>query len=415
MLPVGSAKGRQSQEMGTAGRVSASRKWWCGWSSRHLLCFSLVFGAIYIFCVININGVSLNLYPLKEVSGTSPKNSLQNLSSPDLKNSSQVSGYRNLSAFPQTRNMTSKQAASTNAPRMINLQVIKTKTPTPPPYVSPGPYLVEYPAEYHFIINEPQRCEQEKPFVVLIVPVAPDNRAHRDIIRSTWGSESLVQDKVVKSFFLLGLYKGKGEEQLNEKLLLESKEHHDLIQSNFVDCYKNLTIKTMVMLEWLNSYCSVVSYAMKIDSDMFLNVCNLIDMLLKVPRTNYMTGLVVHGARVLRDKKSKWYLPVDLYAPPQYPHYALGLGYILSLDLTKKLIKASRHVKPVYIEDVYLGLCMQHIGIPPTAPPSSNYFHVIPVPYNRCAFSRIVATTTVQKADRVWMWTDFKKPGKYCS
>ncbi len=72
---------------------------------------------------------------------------------------------------------------------------------TPVPYVSPGPYLLEYPYEYHFIINEPKKCEEQKPSL------------------------------------------------------------------DFLDCYKNLTIKTMVMLEWLDSYCSSASYAMKIDSD----------------------------------------------------------------------------------------------------------------------------------------------------
>uniref|UniRef100_UPI0009B4683D beta-1,3-galactosyltransferase 2-like n=1 Tax=Monopterus albus TaxID=43700 RepID=UPI0009B4683D len=154
---------------------------------------------------------------------------------------------------------------------MLDQQTIQTATvpATPVPYVSPGPYLVEYPKEYHFIINEPQKCEEHKPFVVLVVPVAPHNRAHRDIVRSTWGAESLVLGKVVKLFFLLGLHTGEGVEQLQEQLLQESKDHQDLVQSNFVDCYKNLTIKTMVMLEWVDSYCPNASYVMKIDSDMF--------------------------------------------------------------------------------------------------------------------------------------------------
>lgn len=289
-----------------------------------------------------------------------------------------------------------------------------TLPPTPVPYVSPGPYLVEYPYDYRYIINEPQKCEQEKPFVVLIVPVAPNNRQHRDIIRNTWGSESLVLDKVVRLFFLLGLHAGVEVEQVQQQVLQESKEHHDLIQSNFVDCYKNLTIKTMVMLEWLTAHCSSASYAMKIDSDMFLNVHNLVSMLLNAQKSNYMTGLVANGATVLRNPSSKWYLPHNIYAPPQYPRYALGLGYILSLDLPKKLTEASRHVKAVYIEDVYLGLLMQHLGIPPTDPPNWGYFYVFPLPYNRCAFSRIVATTTSPHTNREQIWNDFKKPGPYC-
>uniref|UniRef100_A0A3Q1FTV9 Hexosyltransferase n=1 Tax=Acanthochromis polyacanthus TaxID=80966 RepID=A0A3Q1FTV9_9TELE len=285
-------------------------------------------------------------------------------------------------------------------------------TPIPVPYVSPGPYLVEYPHEYHFTINEPQKCEQEKPFVVLMVPVAPLNRQHRDVIRSTWGSERSVSGQAVSLFFILGLQAG--DEQHKDWLLQESKEHHDLLQADFLDCYKNLTIKTMVMVEWLNTHCSGTSYAMKVDSDTFLNVPKLISMLLNAPKTNYMTGLVVEGAQVLRDPTSKWFLPEELYPESYYPRYALGLGYVLSLDLPKKLIEASRHVKPVYIEDVHLGLCMQHLGIPLTSSPNWNDFSVIPVPYNRCAYSRIVVTTTDPGTDRVWVWNDFKKPGPFC-
>ncbi|CAI5672122.1 beta-1,3-galactosyltransferase 1-like [Oreochromis niloticus] len=305
------------------------------------------------------------------------------------------------STHPQTDNVTS-------APE------VKRETAVVAPYVSPGPYLVEYPYEYSFIINEPQKCEQEKPFVVLMVPVAPNNRRDRDIIRSTWGNDRVVQDKVVTLFFLLGLHTGPGAEQVQQQVLQESNKHHDLIQSNFVDCYKNLTIKTMVMLEWLTAHCSGASYAMKIDSDMFLNVHNLVTMLLNAQKTNYMTGLVVRSGTVLRDPHSKWYVPPDIYAPAVYPVYALGLGYIMSLDLPKKLTEGSRHVKALYIEDVYLGLLMQHLGISPTDPPNGDYFHVLPLAYNRCHFSRIVATTTHPSTDHVHIWKDFKKPGPYC-
>lgn len=285
---------------------------------------------------------------------------------------------------------------------------------TPPPYVSPGPYLVEYPSDYHFTINQPKKCEEKKPFVVLLVPVAPRNWAHRDIVRSTWGRESLVLDKVVSLFFLLGLYTGEGSQQLQEQLQLESEEHQDLLQANFVDCYKNLTIKTMMMLEWLDAHCSSVPYAMKIDSDMFLVVPNLIKMLANTPRTNYLTGLVATQGQVLRNPNSKWYVPQDVFPRPFYPRYALGLGYVWSSDLSKKILEASKHVKAIYIEDVYLGLCMEYLGIAPTDPPNWNYFQIIPVPYSRCAFSKLIATTTNERDDRVKMWADFSKPGPYC-
>ncbi|XP_008404294.1 beta-1,3-galactosyltransferase 1-like [Poecilia reticulata] len=315
--------------------------------------------------------------------------------------------------LPEATSVTTTQEPPTRRVTKETLETQNGRRRTAAPYVSPGPYLVEYPYEYHFTINEELKCKQEKPFVVLIVQVAPRNRAHRDVIRSSWGSEKLVNNQVVALFFLLGMQTGDDAEQVHQQLLQESKEHQDLIQGDFVDCYKNLTIKTMVMLEWLNSCCSSAAYAMKIDSDMFLNVPNLVNLLLKAPRTNYMTGLVAHEGAVLRDPNSKWFLPQDIFNESIYPPYALGLGYILSLDLTTKLIEASRHIRPFYIEDVYLGLCMRHLGISPTEPPSYS-FHVFPLSYNRCQYSRIIATTCPQNVDRVWIWRDFKRPGPHC-
>jgi len=290
--------------------------------------------------------------------------------------------------------------------------------PTPPPYRSPGPYLVEYPSEYHFVINEPKTCERRKPFLVLMVPVAPDDKAHRNVIRSTWGGEREALGRAVALFFLMGLHAapraGAGAAWTNERLLRESREHGDLIQSDFLDSYKNLTIKTMVMLEWLDAHCPGAAYAMKVDTDMFLNLPKLVGMLASAPRTGYMTGQVQAGAAVHRYRTSKWFLPVEIYPAASFPRYALGMGYVFSLDLAERLLEASRHVRAVYIEDVYLGMCMSHLGIGPTDPPSWSYFQVEPQRYSRCAYSQLVAMTTHPADDRLGVWEDFKRPGQHC-
>ncbi|KAM4593530.1 beta-1,3-galactosyltransferase 1-like isoform 1-T2 [Odontesthes bonariensis] len=373
-------------------------------SRRHCLLFILAIAAVFFFHYLNILEMGPNWNPKLWMQNHSTKLFMPFGGQSTVKPTGESS----------TSAERSSPTRGTTTPNATTAASTQTARAPPVPYVSPGPYVVEYPYEYSFTINEPHKCEPEQPFVILMVQVAPNNRAHRDVIRSTWGAEGLVAGKVVKLVFLLGRKTGDGAEQLQEQLRQESAEHHDLIQSDFIDCYKNLTIKSMVMLEWLDTFCPGTSYAMKIDSDMFLNVPNLVDMLLRAPKTNYMTGLVAYGGPVLRDKGSKWYLPAEIFSPSVYPPYALGLGYILSVDLPKKLIGASRHVRALYIEDVYLGLCMQYLGINPTNPPSGNHFHVIPLSYNRCTFSQIVATTLVPDVDRMWLWKDFKRTDPYC-
>ncbi|XP_054472341.1 beta-1,3-galactosyltransferase 2-like [Anoplopoma fimbria] len=382
--------GGQRQVSVDVGRLPERRRW-CSFSRRQFVYPVLILMVVFFLYNTDIKEVVHHWNPTKW--WTAYQSQRQNVVSPNRTGSNAITPETEPSGF---------------------VTQTSPKDPNKAQYKSPSPYLVEYPSEYHFIINEPNTCEQQNSFLVLIVPVAPKNRAHRDVIRSTWGGERVVLGKTVTLFFLLGQHSGDGAPQVQEQVLQESREHRDLIQSDFLDCYKNLTIKTMVMLEWLDAHCSHASYAMKIDSDMFLNVPNLVTMLANAPKTNYMTGLVESRAMVLRNPTSKWFLPYEVYPEMYYPSYALGLGYILTLDLPKKLVEASRHVKAVYIEDVFLGLCMSHLGIPLTDPPTRSYFHVFPMPYSRCAFSQLIATMTHSYVDRMSIWKDFKRPGPYC-
>ncbi|KAM4554532.1 beta-1,3-galactosyltransferase 1-like isoform 2-T2 [Odontesthes bonariensis] len=271
-------------------------------------------------------------------------------------------------------------------------------------------YFVEYPHKYDFILDEPSRCGQERPFLVLMVPVTPHNRDARDIIRRTWGSQTTVLGQTVSHFFLLGLSnEGDGTEHPEPKVLQESQRHHDILQSNFVDSYKNLTIKTMVMFEWLSGHCPIASYAMKVDSDIFLNVHNLVDMLLNAPRHLYMTGLVARDAEVLRDHNSKWFMPVTVFPESIYPPYALGLGYVFSLDLTKRILEASTQVKAVYIEDVYVGLCLRHLGIALTDPPHDGLFKTgVPLIINNCYWTSVITTILENSEQLLKVWGTYQ-------
>ncbi|XP_055770517.1 beta-1,3-galactosyltransferase 1-like [Salvelinus fontinalis] len=421
MVEDGTKNGGRSQEMAEGGRYCC----WSGGRCRFLILLVTV-AAILFFtnhrsaeCVprwwAEYHGRSVNtsreVVSLNSTDFTIDAHETASANSTD-RQTSLIHSTQQAIKLNTTHNETSSVTSALTITDLIT--EVKAVRSTPPPYVSPGPYHVEYPSEYIFILDEPEKCREQNPFLVLMVPVAPYNRDARDAVRSTWGSERQVLGKEVRLFFLLGLPSGEETEQLQEKVLQESKEHQDLLQSDFIDSYKNLTIKTMVMMEWLSSRCPNASYAMKIDSDMFLNVNTLVNMLLHAPKQNYQTGLVARRGAVLRDRNSKWYLPKKVFPELVYPPYALGLGYVFTLDLPRKLVEASRHVKAIYIEDVYLGLCMRHLGIRPTNPPNGNLFQVSPVAYDRCTYSRLIATTTYSITDQVNAWTDLHKPGPPC-
>uniref|UniRef100_A0A667ZJN1 Hexosyltransferase n=1 Tax=Myripristis murdjan TaxID=586833 RepID=A0A667ZJN1_9TELE len=279
-----------------------------------------------------------------------------------------------------------------------------------------NPYHLAYPRNYHFIMDHTEVCKAKAPFLVLMVAVATSDTSARDAIRRTWGNETLVQGELVKTLFLLGLPGGDDAEQKQQKLRAENLLYNDLIQSNFMDTYLNLTIKTMVIMDWLATHCPGAAYAMKIDADMFLNVDNLVIMLKKpgIPKQNYLTGMLMRNRDVVRFKDSKWYVSEELFPDPVYPTYALGMGYVFSNDLTEKFVQASKAIKPFNIEDAYIGMCMKNLGLAPMSPPDPSQFKAYNTRYNRCEFSQVITYILGSSQQLVKYWTDFKKPGSPC-
>ncbi|KAL7831364.1 hypothetical protein SRHO_G00308670 [Serrasalmus rhombeus] len=301
---------------------------------------------------------------------------------------------------------------TTNRHNVTDMLSMESMTAVPVKEASSICYHEAYPHNYGFIIDEPHKCEQENPFLVLMVPVAPHELEARNAIRSTWGNESVVQNKNITLVFSLGLPGNEAEKQ-QEELRLESQLYHDLIQSDFMDSYLNLTIKTMVIMDWLATRCPQASYAMKVDSDMFLNLENLMSLLLRpdTPKENYITGKIMWNVPVIRDKNSKWYVPEELYDEDYYPTYLLGMGYVFSNDLSGKIVEVSKEIKPFNIEDAYVGACVERIGISPSDPPYPSQFKdYFSGRYKRKEFASVITTILHSPQQLITFWQDLKGP-----
>ncbi|XP_051978307.1 beta-1,3-galactosyltransferase 2-like [Xyrauchen texanus] len=263
-----------------------------------------------------------------------------------------------------------------------------------------------HPCNYNFILDELDKCRQQNPFLVLMVPVAPHELEARNAIRSTWGKENTVQGKTVMTLFLVGLPGGADTGKAQQQLQEESRQHRDLLQSNFVDSYFNLTLKTMVIMDWLVTHCPQASFGMKVDSDMFLNVENLMTLLLapNTPRQNYITGMIMRERPVNRNKKSKYYVSEDLYPEPTYPIYLMGMGYVFSNDLPNKIVEASKKVKPFNIEDAYVGACLKRSGVQPSRPPIPSQFRTFMTNEKSHKLSRVITTIARSPKQLIEFW-----------
>ncbi|XP_070830163.1 beta-1,3-galactosyltransferase 2-like [Chaetodon trifascialis] len=250
---------------------------------------------------------------------------------------------------------------------------------------------------FTYIINEADKCAESRPapFLVLLIATEARQVEARNAIRQTWGNESVAPALGFIRLFLLG--KNEGELGILQQRMLEaeSRRYHDIIQQDFMDSYKNLTIKTLMGMNWVAIHCPQASYVMKTDSDMFVNTEHLIYKLLRPeinPRKNYFTGSNMRGFAPNRNKNSKWYMPPELYPSEKYPTFCSGTGYVFSGDLAGKIYQASLSIRHLHLEDVYVGICLAKLGIEPTPPSNAFLFNHWRVSYSSCKYSHLITS-----------------------
>ncbi|NXW99111.1 B3GT2 galactosyltransferase, partial [Larus smithsonianus] len=261
---------------------------------------------------------------------------------------------------------------------------------------------------FKFIINEKEKCKAKKPFLVLLIATTAAEVQLRHSIRKAWGNESVVPGVEVVRLFMLGVE----SKDRNEVLLRESEQYHDIIQQDFLDTYHNLTLKTLMGMKWVASYCSGASFVMKTDSDVFVNTMYLIEKLLRPlspPPQNYFTGCLMKGNKPIRNKKSKWYISEEEYPGGKYPPFCSGTGYVLSGDLASKIVSASVTVKHIHLEDVYVGLCLNATGIQIVPPPSHSLFNIYKVPFSPCRYNNIITSHHIGTSEHIIYWETLQK------
>uniref|UniRef100_H3AD91 Hexosyltransferase n=1 Tax=Latimeria chalumnae TaxID=7897 RepID=H3AD91_LATCH len=277
-----------------------------------------------------------------------------------------------------------------------------------------GPHDIVYPYDYNYVINEPDKCKNKNPFLVLLIPTGPAEIHARNVIRETWGNETLIPRVTIIRLFFIGL-PVKIVEPLQQHLEEESSVHHDIIQRDFLESYSNLTIKTMTSLEWLADFCPEADYAMKVDADMFLNIEKLVKSLLNLDiptRQNYFTGAPFINHHPIRDKNSKWYMPKNVFPGKEYPPFCSGTGYVFSVNITWKILEASYVVKPIYLEDVYIGLCLNFAQINITIPPDS-FFNIYHIDYEACRYRNLITSHYFTPDYLLRSWENFQEKKAY--
>ncbi|NXX68714.1 B3GN5 glucosaminyltransferase, partial [Spizella passerina] len=253
-------------------------------------------------------------------------------------------------------------------------------------------------SSYQYLINHREKCQQQDVLLLLFVKSSPENRYRRDAIRQTWGDEKYVHSQLnanIKTLFALGRpthHEQKTQQQ--RELELEDQKYQDLIQQDFLDTFHNLTLKLLLQFSWVKAYCPHARFIMSADDDIFIHMPNLIaylQSLTQMGAQDLWIGRVHRGSPPIRDRRSKYYVPYEMYQWPSYPDYTAGAAYVVSNDVAARVYEASLTLNTsLYIDDVFMGLCANKVGIVPQ-------YHVFfsgegKAPYHPCIYNKMMTS-----------------------
>ncbi|XP_038077781.1 uncharacterized protein LOC119745481 [Patiria miniata] len=263
--------------------------------------------------------------------------------------------------------------------------------------------------DFNLVLNEPMACKKadgvnKAVFLLVLVVTTHEKSDVRQTIRETWARPGEVMGKTIVVLFMLGQ---STNSTLREIVQKESDQYHDILMEDFVESYKNLTLKTMMGMRWAGEYCPQAAYVMKTDDDMYVNRENLARLLASptTPTKRFMTGHVFEAMPPIRESTKKNYMPVEMYGEQKYPPYCAGAAYVMSGDLPALVFNmATLSPKYIHIEDVLVGICLRKVGIKPVH--NSGFRHnAMPfIPYSFCEYRNVITMHGATISDMMSIW-----------
>ncbi|XP_034391587.1 UDP-GlcNAc:betaGal beta-1,3-N-acetylglucosaminyltransferase 9 [Cyclopterus lumpus] len=313
--------------------------------------------------------------------------------------------------------------------------------PTLPPFDFDGYLREKDNRNFKLLIDQPEKChiggaeEEEEgeggikgtstaPYMLIAVKSIPADFDKRQVVRRTWGKEGLFQNGVsIRTVFLLGVPRNRTALPLWDRLMTyESQTFGDILLWDFEDTFFNLTLKETHFLKWVNSSCPHVKFIFKGDADVYVNVENILEMLQgqKSDQDLFVGDIIIH-AKPIRRRNSKYFVPEFVYGGGLYPNYAGGGGFVMSGHTARRLSSACQQVELFPIDDVFLGMCLQLIGVKPSRHQGFRTFG-IPRPsaaphlqtFDPCFYRELMVVHSLS-VPQIWlMWNLLHDPRLSC-
>ena len=221
-----------------------------------------------------------------------------------------------------------------------------------------------------FLITPDVTCPPGKPpHYVITVKSATSHFSRRAAIRQTYAQRDLFPQLEVRLIFLLG--RAARSDHVMQ-IQSEAAQFKDILQGDFTDTYRNLTIKGVMGLRWLAEFCPGMGVVIKLDDDVFVNMYQLVSGIgLDFSQKSRSLGCLVWPNGTNRIQRTygwswgKWELERSEFKGEKYYPFPSCNGFfvMVSGDLVAPLVSAARVTRFFWIDDLYLyGLLPLVVG-----------------------------------------------------
>ena len=223
------------------------------------------------------------------------------------------------------------------------------------------------PKHLKILINPNGICKIDEanklPFVFSYVFNKADNFIKRNAIRKTWANKLFFPN--FKIAFMVGL---STDENINRLVKEESDRFGDIVVGNYLESLKNLSFKSVMAWQWINTNCKNADYILKVDDDTVVDTftfTNFINELFKTNRSLKNTYFceILKGLTVERKFFAKYYIECEEYGEDYYKDFCNGVANIITPDLIPKLHEASYTARPFWVDDAYVGFITNSLNV----------------------------------------------------
>ncbi|BHF73975.1 hypothetical protein SprV_0401705900 [Sparganum proliferum] len=204
--------------------------------------------------------------------------------------------------------------------------------------------------------------------LIIIVKSSPANEARRSQLRQLISRQTATLASPVGLLFSLGV----PADTVNQSRLLdaiddEAARFDDIILTDFMDTYYNLTLKTLVNLRYAHVACQGAAPLVAfMDDDHGLNLSALLTYFRAFDGRQLRRSVFghIHGTpKVIRSLEHKWAVTREDMPFYMYPDYAAGPCYFIGVEAVESISIAAAFTKPFSMEDAYVGMTATKLDI----------------------------------------------------